>query len=96
MQRAGFSRVGIGSVVLSIVPFVLLALYVAWAPVQTGWLFVPFVVLFGLLLEAVAFSLGLLGLSQSSRERVTAFFGTMISTTYFVLLGMFFVGLLFL
>ena len=95
MQRAGFSRVGIGSVVLSIVPFALLALYVAWAPVQTGWLSVPFVVLLGLLLEAVAFSLGLLGLSQSSRERVTAFLGTMISTTYFVLLGMFFVGLLF-
>ena len=95
MQRAGFSRVGIGSVVLSIVPFALLALYVTWAPVQTGWLFVPFIVLFGLLLEAVAFSLGLLGLSQSSRERVTAFFGTMISTIYFVLLGIFFVGLLF-
>lgn len=95
MQRAGFSRVGIGSAVLSIVPFALLALYVAWAPVQTGWLFVPFVVFLGLLLESVAFILGLLGLSQSSRERVTAFFGTMISTTYFVLLGMFFVGLLF-
>lgn len=95
MQRAGFSRVGIGSAVLSIVPFALLAIYVALAPVQTGWLFVPFVVLFGLLLEAVAFSLGLLGLSQSSRERVTAFCGTMISTTYFVLFGLFFVGLLF-
>ncbi|WP_038023300.1 hypothetical protein [Synechococcus sp. RS9916] len=94
MQRAGFSRVGIGSAVLSIVPFALLALYVASAPVQTGWLFVPFIVLFGLLLEAVAFSLGLLGLSQSSRERITAFCGTMISTTYFVLLGMFFMGLL--
>ena len=73
MQRAGFSRVGIASAVLAIVPFALLSVYVALAPVQTGWLFVPFVVLFGLLLEAVAFSLGLLGLSQSSRERVTAF-----------------------
>lgn len=93
MQRAGLSRFGICSAVLSVLPFALLALYVALAPVQTGWLFVPFIVLFGLLLEAVAFCLGLLGLSQSSRERITAFCGTMISTAYFVLLGLFFVGL---
>ncbi len=82
MTRSSESIAGIISLVLSIIPILLVLLSVVFVSGQGGWMLGIILFMAGMIFEAVALILGVIGILQSTKGRVTAFLGTAISTAY--------------
>ena len=82
MTRSSESIAGIISLVLSIIPILLVLLSVVFVSGQGGWMLGLFLFLAGMIFEVAALILGVIGILQSTKGRVTAFLGTAISTAY--------------
>ena len=67
---------------LSIIPILLVLLSVVFVSGQGGWMLGIILFMAGMIFEAVALILGVIGILQSTKGRVTAFLGTAISTAY--------------
>ena len=86
VERSGQSTAGIYSLALSLTPILLSSLSIISFPGQAGWMLGIFIFLYGIIFEFGAFILGLLGILQTTKLRVTAFLGTAISTAYSICL----------
>ena len=86
MKRSSESIAGIISFVLSIIPILLVLLSVVFVSGQGGWMLGLFLFLAGMIFEVAALILGVIGILQSTKGRVTAFLGTSISTAYSICL----------
>ena len=82
MKRSSESIAGIISFVLSIIPILLVLLSVVFVSGQGGWMLGIILFMAGMIFEVVALILGVTGILQSTKGRVTAFLGTAISTAY--------------
>ena len=82
MTRSSESIAGIISLALSIIPILLVLLSVVFVSGQGGWMLGIILFMAGMIFEAVALILGVIGILQSTKGRVTAFLGTAISTAY--------------
>ncbi len=82
MKRSSESITGIISLVLSIIPILLVLLSLVIISGQGGWMLGLLMFMAGIIFEAAAFILGVIGILQKTKGRVTAFLGTTISTAY--------------
>ena len=86
MERSGQSTAGIYSLVLSFIPILLSFLSIIFISGQAGWMLGIMIFMYGIIFEVAAFILGLIGIFQKTKLRVTAFLGTAVSTAYSVCL----------
>ena len=86
MKRSSESIAGIISFVLSIIPILLVLLSVVFVSGQGGWMLGLLLFMVAIIFEVAALILGVIGILQKAKGRVTAFLGTAISTAYSICL----------